>query len=231
VKRILSSLVIGYLVLALVSKAREAAGLLSCDCPPSRGETRLWRPKRDGELAHLEDVGTMRGSGMAVRVSVEHPSLEELYERHVTGAIRLATLLTGDPAAAEDLAHEGFIRSAGMFRHLRTPASFDAYLKKTVVNLSRQRFRRQRLEREAARREGDREPMARAAYSPEDRNVVWPAILRLPFRQRAAIVLRYYEDLSEDQTAEVLRCTTRAANSLVSRAMTTLRRDLAKEET
>ena len=70
----------------------------------------------------------------------------------------------------------------------------------------------------------------RASYSPEDRDVVWPAILRLPFRQRAAIVLRFYEDLSEDQTAAVLRCTTRAANSLVSRAMTTLRRDLAKEE-
>ena len=172
----------------------------------------------------------MRESGIAVRVTVEHPSLEELYERHVAGATRLATLLTGDPSAAEDLAHEGFIRSAGRFRHLRSPASFDAYLKTTVVNLSRQRAKRQRLEREALRRQGDPEPMARAAYSPEDRDVVWPAILRLPFRQRAAIVLRYYEDLSEDQTAAVLRCSTRAANSLVSRAMATLRRDLAKEE-
>ena len=173
----------------------------------------------------------MHESGMAVRVRVEHPSLEELYERHVAGAIRLATLLTGDPFVAEDLAHEGFIRSAGRFRHLRTPASFDAYLKRTVVNLSRQRFRRQRLEREAVQREDGREPQVWAAYSPEDRDVVWSAILRLPFRQRAAIVLRYYEDLSEDQTAAVLRCTTRAANSLVSRAMATLRRDLAKEET
>ena len=98
------------------------------------------------------------------------------------------------------------------------------------MNLSRQRFRRQRLEREAVRREGDREPTAQAVYSPEDRDVVWAAILRLPFRQRAAIVLRYYEDLSEGQTAAVLRCSTRAVNSLVSRAMTTLRRDLAKEE-
>ena len=172
----------------------------------------------------------MHESGMAVRVSVEHPPLEELYERHVAGAIRLATLLTGDPSAAEDLAHEGFIRAAGRFRHLRSPASFDAYLKRTVVNLSRQRARRQRLEREAVRREGDREPVARETYSPEDRDVLWPAILRLPFRQRAAIVLRYYEDLSEDQTAALLGCTTRAANSLVSRAMTTLRRALAKEE-
>lgn len=172
----------------------------------------------------------MRESGVAVRVRVERSTLEELYQRHVAGAVRFAILLTGDPSAAEDLAHEGFIRCAGRFRHLRSPAAFDAYLKRTVVNLARQRFRRQRLEREAARRERDREPVAPDAYSPEDRDVVWSAIQRLPFRQRAAIVLRYYEDLSEDQTASVLRCSARAANSLVSRAMTTLRRDLAKEE-
>jgi RNA polymerase sigma-70 factor (sigma-E family) len=173
----------------------------------------------------------MHESGMAVRVSLEHSSLDELYEAHVAGAIKLATLLTGDPSTAEDLAHEGFIRSAGRFGHLRSPASFDAYLKRTVVNLSRQRFRRQRVEREAVRRQGELEPIAQAAYSPEDRDAVWSAILRLPFRQRAAIVLRYYEDLSEEQTAMVLRCSPRAANSLVSRALTTLRRILAKEET
>lgn len=173
----------------------------------------------------------MRESGLVVRVSVEHPSLDELYERHVGGAIRLATLLTGDPSAAEDLAHDGFIRSVGRFRHLRSPTSFDAYLKKTVVNLSRQRSRRQRLEREVVGRQGDREPTSQAPYSPEDRDVVWAALLRLPFRQRAAIVLRYYEDLSEDQTAAVLRCSTRAANSLVSRAMATLRQHLIEEET
>lgn len=167
---------------------------------------------------------------MAVRVSVEHPTLDELYERHVAGAVRLAALLTGDPSAAEDLAHDAFIRSAGRFRHLRSPASFDAYLKRTVVNLCHQRFRRLRLEREVARRQDDREPVAAPVYSPEDRDVVWHAILELPFRQRAAIALRFYEDLSEDQTAAALRCSTRAANSLVSRAMVTLRRELTKEE-
>ena len=108
----------------------------------------------------------MHESGMAVRVSAEHPSLEELYERHVAGAIRLATLLTGDPSAAEDLAHEGFIRSAGRFGHLRSPASFDAYMKKTVVNLARQRARRQRLEREVVRRQGDREPIGARRVQP-----------------------------------------------------------------
>jgi len=45
----------------------------------------------------------------------------------------------------------------------------------------------------------------------------------LPDRQRAAIVLRFYEDLTERETAEVMRCSTRAVNSLVSRAMVTLR--------
>jgi RNA polymerase sigma-70 factor (sigma-E family) len=179
---------------------------------------------------HLRDVGSVRESGMARRVGVDSYSLDELYERHVAGAIRLAALLTGDPSMAEDLAHEGFIRSAGRFGHLRNAASFDAYLKRTVVNLCNARFRRQRLEREAVQRGGLADPVEQPGYNPEDREVVWSAILRLPFRQRAAIVLRFYEDLSEEQTAVVLRCSARAVNSLVSRAMTTLREDLAKEE-
>ena len=99
------------------------------------------------------------------------------------------------------------------------------------MNLCRERFRRQRLERVAFRRAGVRDPVASPPYNPVDREVVWSAIMRLPFRQRAAIVLRYYEDFSEAQTAVVLHCSARAANSLVSRAMATLRQELAKEET
>lgn len=57
----------------------------------------------------------------------------------------------------------------------------------------------------------------------EDRDVLWTALGELPERQRAAVVLRYYEDLTEDQVADVLRCSPRAVNSLVSRAMATLR--------
>jgi RNA polymerase sigma factor (sigma-70 family) len=156
------------------------------------------------------------------------PSLEELYERHVGRAVALARVLTGDPHLAEDVAHEAFLRVAGRFGRLREPASFEAYLCRAVVNLCRGRFRRLRVERAylRSRRASD---VAKTEYVPEERDRVWSAILRLPYRQRAAIVLRYYEDLSEERTGEILRCSARAVNALVSRAMVSLRVTLGEE--
>ena len=55
---------------------------------------------------------------------------------------------------------------------------------------------------------------------------MWAAIVALPYRQRAAIVLRFYEDLSERQAGAILRCSPRAVNALVSRAMATLRMEM-----
>jgi RNA polymerase sigma-70 factor (sigma-E family) len=156
-------------------------------------------------------------------------ALAELYVRHLPASVALATLLTGDRQTAEDIAQEGFIRAAGRFEHLRDPSLFGAYLRKTIVNLCRARFRRMRTEREAYGRE--RNPVvATEPYDPAERDEVWAAIQRLPFRQRAAVILRYYEDLSEEQTAATLRCSARAVNALISRALATLRRELAEEE-
>jgi len=58
---------------------------------------------------------------------------------------------------------------------------------------------------------------------------LWRAILGLPPRQRAAIVLRFYEDLSEVQAADILRCSVKALNQLVVRAMKTLRTQIGEE--
>jgi RNA polymerase sigma factor (sigma-70 family) len=63
------------------------------------------------------------------------------------------------------------------------------------------------------------------------REELWRAILALPPRQRAAIVLRFYEDLSERETADALGCSTAAAKSLVARAMQTLRAQIESEST
>ena len=70
---------------------------------------------------------------------------------------------------------------------------------------------------------------AASSRSPEDRDALWPAILALPYRQRAAIVLRFYEDLSERQAGGILRCSPRAVNALVSRAMATLRTEMEEQ--
>ena len=78
--------------------------------------------------------------------------LAELYGRHAAEAIRLAYMLTGDRLLAEDLVQDAFVKLAGRLAHLRDPEAFDAYLRRTVVNLTNSYFRRKRLERAYLRR-------------------------------------------------------------------------------
>jgi RNA polymerase sigma-70 factor (sigma-E family) len=171
-----------------------------------------------------------RSEDVSATDSVASARLAELYQRHVARTVGLARLLSGDPDAAEDIAHEAFIRTAGRLNGLRDASAFDAYLRRTVVNLCRARRRRMAVERRYLRRPV--EPQIEPDLGrPEDRDVLWAALGELPERQRAAVVLRFYEDLNEERVAEVLRCSPRAVNSLVSRAMATLRARVGEEET
>jgi RNA polymerase sigma-70 factor (sigma-E family) len=157
--------------------------------------------------------------------------LGELYLAHADGAVRLAYLLTGDRALAEDLVQDAFIRLAGRLVHLRDQSAFDAYLRRTVVNLSNSHFRRRKVER--AFLESSRNAVGtQTSRSPsvEDREDLWRALGRLSGRQRAAVVLRFYEDLSERQVAEILKCRPGTVKSLVSRGLETLRKEIRGEE-
>jgi RNA polymerase sigma-70 factor (sigma-E family) len=157
--------------------------------------------------------------------SLEHGSLGDLYVRHAPEGIRLAFLLTGDRSLAEDLVQEAFARLVGRLRHMRDPGAFGAYLRKTIVNLATSHFRRRRVERVFLERSATG-PQAETNLNAELDQTMHDALLRLPERQRAAIVLRFYEDLSEGQTAEFLRCSAGTVRSLVSRGMKTLRSEL-----
>ena len=163
----------------------------------------------------VADVGADKG-----RAS----QLAEVYERSAPAGFRLAYLMTGDRALAEDLVQEAFLRFVGRLHHLREPEAFDAYLRRTIVNLSKDTFRRRAVEssylerRTAELREGRTDPDV-AAYE-----AMRTALLTLPQRQRAAIVLRYYEDLHESEIADVLRCRPATVRSLVARGLEALRR-------
>jgi RNA polymerase sigma-70 factor (sigma-E family) len=152
--------------------------------------------------------------------------LAELYARHAPDATRLAYLLTGDGALAQDLVQDAFIRLGGRLAHLRRPEAFEAYLRRTIVNLARMHFRRKRLERAWLRREAGLRREPAQGPDPWTRSALRDALLRLPQRQRTAVVLRFYLDLSERRTATLLGCRPGTAASLVSRALARLRREL-----
>jgi RNA polymerase sigma-70 factor (sigma-E family) len=160
---------------------------------------------------------------MADEVRIEGSVLEELYLRHAPDAVRLAYLLTGNRSLAEDLVQEAFVRVTGKLLHLRNPGDFHAYLRLSVVNLARSHGRHRSVERRYLERSAD--PRAQVVIDPDpaDRDAMRAALLELPVRQRSAIVLRYYEDLSESQIADVLRCRPGTVKSLLSRGLERLR--------
>jgi RNA polymerase sigma factor (sigma-70 family) len=140
-----------------------------------------------------------------------------LYGRQRQSMVSLARILTGSFEVAEELVQEAFVKLQLSPTVAETP---DAYLRATVTNLAWGYLRRLRLER---------------ALRPDDRIVVpapeldetWAVLCRLPFRQRAVLALRYYEDLPEAQIADILGCRLGTVKSAHHRALATLRRELS----
>jgi RNA polymerase sigma-70 factor (ECF subfamily) len=141
---------------------------------------------------------------MAVRPPGQEVDLEALFRAHATPLLRLAVVLTGNPAIAEEMVQEAFVR---LHRAGRPPAigAERAYLRRTVINLSHGHHRHLRVVR---RRSEDRRVEADAADAAvvrrDEQQRVVEAIRSLPARQRDCIVLRFYEDLSDAEIAEAL---------------------------
>ena len=179
-------------------------------------------------MGHVSATASHTARSGAARA--EPKGLAELYERNAPSAIRLAYLITCDPELAQDITQEAFVRVAGRFRHLRAPEAFDTYLRRTVVNLCNSHFRHQRVVRAALEREAN---LAEQTVDDPDvglRDELRTALRQLPARQRTALVLHYYEDLSEEQLADTMRCSLSAARSLVAHGKQTLRTLIGGEE-
>lgn len=148
-------------------------------------------------------------------------TLEQLYEANAADGRRLAFLLVGDRAQAEDICQDAFVRVLGRFGDIRNPDGFRTYLMRTVVSLSKNHFRRKALERRHSRA-----VVPGVVELPERDHALLEALGRLPSRQRAALVLRYCEDLSEDRTAQILQTSRKAVRSLVTRGLAALRKEV-----
>jgi RNA polymerase sigma-70 factor (sigma-E family) len=180
---------------------------------------------QNAALACQEDMEQDR-AGVVATVDREaglRSRLADAYVRSAPGGIRLAYLLTGDRAVAEDLVQEAFVRFVGRLRFLRDPDAFEPYLRRTIVNLSKNHFRRRALERAYLEREGPRAEDVSTDPDVATYDSLRSALLRLPLRQRSALVLRYFEDLPDATIAELLRCRPATVRSLVARGLQRLR--------
>jgi RNA polymerase sigma-70 factor (sigma-E family) len=140
--------------------------------------------------------------------------------------VRLAYALTGDAGHAEDIAQTAFTRAYAAWPRVRGAGDPDAYVRRIVINENRKRFRKHRVPEDL---HADPPAIAataasQAAAGPEERQALLDALNRLGPRQRAVVVLRYWLDLSEAETAAALNCSVGTVKSQASRALATLRR-------
>lgn len=158
------------------------------------------------------------------RVSSEpglvEPWFDELYRSQRPKIVRLARLLTGSDAHAEDLAHEAFMRVYRRRSPIEEPAAF---LHTVTVNVCRNWHRTTQRELLRMERHG---PNA-DRVSPQARELD-ASLARLPYPERAVIVLRYWLDLSETDIAAVLGCRPGTVKSRHSRALRKLNKELSE---
>jgi len=147
--------------------------------------------------------------------------------------LRTAYVLTGNPHDARDLLQTALAKAYLSWGRLREPRAAEAYVRRIMVNEHISWWRRAWRTRENPTadlpepRGGRADPAAQSA----ERDELWTLVQTLPTRQRAAVVLRYYEDLSEAETAQLLGCSVGTVKSQTSRAVARLRARLAAEQT
>ena len=175
-----------------------------------------------GSLGRLEQVqAVVPLAPLDVRAEV---LLDKLYRAHAAGALRFALMLTGDRPLSEDLVQEAFVRVAAKLDGLRDKDAFGAYLTRAVANLAKSHFRRQQV----AKRHTRTVDAASLVVDPVDvatNDALLIGLRRLPVQQRAALILRYYDDLSQEEIARVLDCPVGTVKSQLSRGLARLRKE------
>ena len=144
--------------------------------------------------------------------------IEDIYRQEWAGAVRLAWLLTGSRWVAEDLAQDAFLAMSQQCQ-IENPR---AYLRAALANASKSRFRHLEVERQ------HRSESAPFTMQPEFDDLL-VAIRKIPERQRTALILRYYADLSVEGVAGAMGCRIATAKSLIQRGLANLRKEVAND--
>ncbi|MEU8587097.1 SigE family RNA polymerase sigma factor [Streptomyces sp. NPDC048664] len=185
---------------------------------------------RDAREAQGSDAARERGSARAesaadataAGTTVDH--LTETYRAHYRSLLGLAALLLDDTASCEDVVQEAFIRVHSARKRVRDPEKTLAYLRQTVVNLSRSALRRRILGLKLLSKPmPDMASAEEGAYDQLERDALIKAMKGLQRRQREVLVLRYFADMTEAQVAETLGVSIGSVKAYGSRGIAALR--------
>ncbi|MFF1833655.1 SigE family RNA polymerase sigma factor [Streptomyces sp. NPDC058231] len=156
-----------------------------------------------------------------------YPSFSSYVRARGPVLLRTARSLTANPSDAEDLLQTALTKTYVAWERIEDHRALDGYVRRALVNTRTSQWRKRKVDEFACDELPEQEaaPASDPAEQQSLHDAMWRAVLRLPDRQRAMVVLRYYEDLSEAQTAEVLGVSVGTVKSAVSRALGKLRED------
>ncbi|MFE1749763.1 SigE family RNA polymerase sigma factor [Streptomyces anandii] len=160
--------------------------------------------------------------------ALAYPSFASYVRARRPVLLRTARSLTANPSDAEDLLQTALTKTYVAWERIEDHRALDGYVRRALLNTRTSQWRKRRVDEFSCEELPEPEPVPDAADPAERqalRDAMWRAIMKLPARQRAMVVLRYYEDLSEAQTAEVLGVSVGTVKSAVSRALGKLRED------
>ncbi|MFJ8446734.1 SigE family RNA polymerase sigma factor [[Kitasatospora] papulosa] len=170
------------------------------------------------------------GASRAAAASAGHrryPSFSSYMRARGPVLLRTARSLTANPSDAEDLLQTALTKTYVAWERIEDHRALDGYVRRALVNTRTSQWRRRKVDEFACEELPEKEttPAPDPAEQQSLHDAMWRAVLKLPDRQRAMVVLRYYEDLSEVQTAEVMGVSVGTVKSAVSRALGKLRED------
>ncbi|GAA1016982.1 MULTISPECIES: SigE family RNA polymerase sigma factor [Streptomyces] len=157
-----------------------------------------------------------------------YPSFTAYVRARQPVLLRAARSLTANQSDAEDLLQTALVKTYTAWERIEDHRALDGYVRRALLNTRTSQWRKRKVDEFVCGELPEPEPPAGAADPAEQqalRDALWRAVMKLPVRQRAMVVLRYYEDLSEAQTAEVLGVSVGTVKSAVSRALGKLRDD------
>ena len=155
--------------------------------------------------------------------AILHGEFRDFMHARWPAMVRLAYGLTGDQGHAEDVAQAAFARAYASWPRVRRSGDPDAYVRRIVINENRNRFRKRRVAERLTDSALTDVAWTDATREYDERSALVAALQRLGPRQRAVIVLRYWLDLTEHETAAALNCSVGTVKSQASRALATLR--------